>query len=98
MKVGQPPGSSGLSNSQQSSGQGSNGFGMGGLGGPVKAAHHNRQGMGASKNDERGSPSQNYNSAEQQQEIVRGSPPQNKSKVPRNSGSPTSSFINGSFS
>ena len=55
MKIGQPPGSSGVGssvgglNSGGPQGHGSSHHGqyqMGGLSGPVKAAHHNRAGMG----------------------------------------------------
>jgi hypothetical protein len=64
MKIGQPPGSSGLgssvgglnssgpqAHSQQHPGQ----YQMGGLSGPVKAAHHNRAGMGGQHYQGRGS-------------------------------------------
>jgi len=63
MKIGQPPGSSGVgssvgglnsggpqAHSQQHAGQ----YQMGGLSGPVKAAHHNRAGMGGQNYQGRG--------------------------------------------
>lgn len=64
MKIGQPPGSSGLGssvgglNSSGPQGHSSSHHGqyqMGGLSGPVKAAHHNRAGMGGQHHQGRSS-------------------------------------------
>ena len=60
MKIGQPPGSSGLSNSQANQG---GSYNMSSGNGPVKAAHHNRNGMGGrngSLEEQRSSP-HNFN-------------------------------------
>jgi hypothetical protein len=71
-------------------------------GGPVKAAHHNRNGMTGrtgSLDDQRSSP-QNFNAqgtslSPTSEQDVRNSPVSNKNKVSRNnnSGSPNSSFM-----
>ena len=99
MKIGQPPGSSGLSNSQAVTGNSSN-YNMGGSG-PVKAAHHSRNCMGGrngSLEDQRNSP-HNFNAngtgLTPQEQDVRNSPPSVKNKINRssNSGSPTSNFM-----
>jgi hypothetical protein len=71
MKIGNPPGSSGLGG--QTGGmnsQNQTNYQMGSIGGPVKAAHHNRPGMGSharngsnvqgGQEDHRGSPMPNH--------------------------------------